>query len=216
VVQLIRQSVLEAFLPSMSRMAAGGQMRSVMEMNARANAMVGVLLFPLLAFAFAFADDIIAFVYTAAYVEGGAAMRVYILGMAAMVVEIGSVVLLLRDGGFALRVSALALAVSVAVSWTAAHHVGLAGAAAGSVVAIYLDRVFMLRRVAKQTGIRVAELQDWRALCYTLATSVVAAGLAWVLVEKFASGKSVFYQLFLGASVLGTSYLLMNLKATRR
>jgi O-antigen/teichoic acid export membrane protein len=216
VVQLIRQSVLEAFLPSMSRMAAGGQMRSVMEMNARANVMVGTLLFPLLAFAFAFADDIIAFVYTAAYVEGAAAMRVYILGMAAMVVEIGSIVLLLRDGGFALRVSALALAVSVATSWGAAHQIGLAGAAAGSVVAIYLDRVFMLRRVAKKTGIRVVELQDWRALCYTLATSVVAAGLAWVLVEKFASGKSGFYQLFLGATVLGTSYLLMNLKATRR
>jgi O-antigen/teichoic acid export membrane protein len=136
VVYVVRHAVMEAFLPSMSRMQAGGDVRGMMEMNARANAMVAMALFPLLAFVFAFAQDIVAFVYTAAYLEAAPAMRVYVFGMAPLVIEMGSIVLLLRHGPFAFWVTAGALVVSVAVSWTAAREVGLAGAAAGSVVAI--------------------------------------------------------------------------------
>ena len=62
-------------------------------------------------------------------------MRVYAVGMAVLVLEHASVLLLLRQGTVALGVNAAALAVSVAVSWTAAGLIGLAGAAAGNVVA---------------------------------------------------------------------------------
>jgi len=216
VVQLIRQSVIEAFLPSMSRLEAAGDMRGMMEMNSRANVMVGTLLYPLLAFAFAFAEDIVSVVYTSAYVEGAPAMRVYIVGMAAMVVEVGSIVLLLRQGGFALRVAALALAVSVAASWSAASHVGLAGAAAGSVIAIYLDRVFMLRRISRQTGISLRELQDWPALIWTLVSAALAAGLAWLVVREFVFSGIQIVNLIAGAVVLAVSYVLMNIRRFTR
>ena len=211
VVQLVRESVIQAFLPSMSRLQAAGDVRGMMEMNGRANVMVGTLLYPLLAFAFAFAESIVTVVYTSAYVEAAPVMRVYIIGMAAMVVEMASIVLLLREGAFAMRIAALALAVSVASSWTGAHHLGLAGAAMGSVVAVYVDRFFMLRRVSRRTGIALRDLQNWRALAWTLASAALAAGLARLVVDAFASQRIAIVQLAVGATVLALAYIPFHL-----
>jgi O-antigen/teichoic acid export membrane protein len=167
--------------------------------------MVASALFPVLAFAFAFAEDLIAFVYTEAYVEGAAAMRVYIAGMAALVVEVGSVVLLLRQGAFAMRLGALCLVVSVAVSWLGASHVGLAGAAAGSVLAVYLDRVVMLRRISRMTGLSVRRMQEWGWLSGSLVLAAAAAGAAWTAAGQL-DEQQAFPRLLLGSAVVALVY----------
>jgi hypothetical protein len=95
----------------------------------------------------------------------------------------------------------------VAASWTAAHHFGLAGAAVGSVIAVYLDRFFMLRRVSSHTGIPLRELQDWRRLFWTLVSAALAAGLAWVAVDRFVSQRPSIVQLVVGATVLALTYI---------
>src|SRR5262249_23003177 len=153
VVNVFRASVNEAFLPSMSRLKAAGDARGMAELNSRANVMVGTLLYPILAFCFLFAREIIGVVYTASYLEAFAPMRLYILAFAAMVVEVGSIMLLLEEGRFALRVNTLAIAFSVAASLAGALKLGLPGAAIGSVAAIYLDRLLTLRRISVRTGI---------------------------------------------------------------
>ena len=149
---IFRHSVIEAFLPSMSRMQAAGDVRGMMEMNSRANVMVGTLLYPLLAFAFVFAEDIVTARLHRRLPRGGA----------------GDARLHRRHGGAGgrgrqhraaaapgrLRAAASPRSrwsFSVAVSWIAAHHFGLAGAAAGSVLAIYFDRAVMLRRICART-----------------------------------------------------------------
>ena len=208
VVHIFRHSVMEAFLPSMSRMEAAGDVRGMMELNSRANVMVGTVLFPLLAVAFVFAEEIITIVYTASYLEAAPVIRLYIVAMIAMVIEIGSVILLLRQGPFQLRVTAVVLAASVAISLGGAHWIGLTGAAIGSVVAIYLDRAMMLRRVAAQTGISLARLQNWGALAWSLSTAVLAAALARLVVEQ--TLESPFLRLVAGTAVLGAAYGAMN------
>jgi O-antigen/teichoic acid export membrane protein len=212
VVHIFRHSVMEAFLPTMSRMEAAGDVRGMLELNRRANVMVATALLPLLAVAFVFAEDIVTLVYTAAYVEAAPVMRVYIVGMAAMVVEIGSVVLLLRQGPFAMKMTAAALVVSVAVSWSAAQAFGLAGAAAGSVLGVYMDRTLMLRRVSKLTGIAVRRLQDWRGLGWTLAAAILAGGLAWLAAPE----GNPFVRLLAGTAILGAAYLAMNARRILR
>jgi O-antigen/teichoic acid export membrane protein len=168
--------------------------------------MVARLLYPLLAFAFVFAKDLITLVYTAAYGEAAPVMRVYVVGMAAMAVEVGSIVLLLRQGGFAMRITAAALVLSVAVSWSAAHFAGLAGAAAGSVLAIYFDRALMLRRVSRHTGIALRELQDWGSLVWAGATAATAGMVAWLVAPQ----SSHFLRLVVGFTVLMTVYAALN------
>ena len=210
-VRLTKHSVMEALMPAMSRLHASGDVRAVMAMNSRANAMVATILCPLLALAFAFAEEIVTIVYTAAYLEAAPVMRVYIIGMAALVVEVGSVVLLLREGGYALRITALALVVSVALSFGAAHAFGLPGAAAGSVAAIYLDRTLLLRRIALLTGIAPRELQHWGRLARTLAEAAACGLVAWLAAHYFLGEAQPLARLALGTALLGASYVGLQL-----
>jgi O-antigen/teichoic acid export membrane protein len=179
VVSIFRASVLEAFFPSMSRMAAAGDMRSAMEMNGRANEMVGWVLFPMLAFVFVFAGDIVSLVYTHAYAEAAPVMRVYALGLAVLVVEISSLIQLMRQGVFYAALNAVMLGIAVLVSTAAGLAFGLPGAAAGSVVAMYVDRVVMLRRIKRLTGVRVRDLQHWPRLAQLAGLAALAGLLAW-------------------------------------
>ena len=210
VVHLFRHSVMEAFLPSMSRMHAAGDTRGTLEMNSRANVIVGTLLFPLLAIAFVFADEIITLVYTRAYAPAAPVMRVYVVAMICMVIEMGSMVLLLRQGPFSLGVSALILPVSIAVSWGGAHVFGLPGAAAGSALAIYVDRALMLRQVSRHTGISVAKLQDWGSLSRALLAAAGCGVFAWWVVGAFLYGAGPLARLVAGTCLVLASYLLVH------
>jgi O-antigen/teichoic acid export membrane protein len=204
--QVLRQSVMQTFLPSMSRLHAKGDVRAMLDMNSRGNVMVAKLLFPLLAFAFVFAPEMVTLVYTAAYVEAVPAIRVYIIGMLPMAIETASMVLLLRRGGFMLRVTAFTLAVSVGLSWTAALYLGLAGAAAGSVTTVYLDRWLVLRHLSRHTAIALAQLQDWRTLFVALGFAGATAALAWVLVGRLLPDAGLVTRLAAGAAVFALAY----------
>lgn len=205
-VQLFRVSVLDALLPQMSRMHAAGELRGMVEMNRRGNMLVGEVLYPLLAFTFVFAGEIVTLVYTAAYVEAASAIRVYVLAMALRVIEVASLLLLLGLGRFALQVNALALLVAVAVSWLGALHFGLPGAAAGSLVATYLDRALLLRHIAARSGIPLAELQDWRGIRHATAFAALAGVLAWVTAAIAPVGGAPLARLALGAAVFAAAY----------
>ena len=63
-------------------------------------------------------------------------MRVYIVGIAALVLETASITMLLRQGPFVMCLNLVALVVAVALDWWAALRFGLPGAAAGSVTVI--------------------------------------------------------------------------------
>jgi O-antigen/teichoic acid export membrane protein len=210
VVNIFRASVVEAFMPSMSRMEAAGELKSMMEMNARANAMVAMLLFPMLGFVFAFAPEIVRLVYTDAYLEAATVMRVYIAGLAVLVVELSSVLQLLRQGMFNLGLNLLVLVLSVPLSWAGGVHLGLAGAAAGSVAALYADRFITLRRIARISGIAVRRQQHWKHLARYLAWTVLAAAAAWLLVDKLLSESHALLQVAAGAAAMALVYLPVN------
>jgi len=215
VVNLFRNSVVEAFMPSMSRMEAAGQLKGMMDMNARANAMVGMLLFPLLGFVFAFAEDIVTLIYTGAYVDAGPVMRVYVIGMLALVVELNSVLQLLRQGMFNLMVSVVILAVSVPLSYLGGIELGLAGAAIGSACALYLDRLLVLRRIAAVTGVPVRAQQHWASLARHLGWTAIATLGAWLVAHHLFAGSPIIVRLAMGAAVLAAVYAPVNWKHLR-
>jgi O-antigen/teichoic acid export membrane protein len=204
-ITVLRKSVSHAFLPSMSRREAAGELRAMLALNSRANVMVGALALPLLAFAFAFAEDAVSLVFTARYLEAAPVMRVYIVGLAALVVELASLTFLLQQGAFVLRLALAALAFSVSLSILGAYAFGLAGAAAGSTAAVYLDLAVTLRRLARRTGVPVGELQDWCALGLLAAGAALGAALAGVLVERLLPGAGPLARLAAGALVHGAA-----------
>jgi O-antigen/teichoic acid export membrane protein len=148
---------------------------------------VGVALFPLLAFAFVFADALITAVYTAAYVNAVPVMRVYSISSVAYVVELNSIMMLLRQGPFAMRVNFVVLLIGIPSSLAGALIAGLPGAAAGSVAAIFAERAMTLYRVSSLTGVPIRRLQEWAGLARVLVPAACSAALAGWLVEQTAA-----------------------------
>ncbi len=182
-VQVCRQSVNHVFLPSMSRLQSAGDLPGMLALNSRANCMVALLVYPLLAFAFAFAEPMIQLIYTATYLDAAPVLRIYTLGLVAFVVEIVSVLFVMKQGPFAAKVNGVVLFVAIPLSLGGAMRWGLPGAALGSVVAVYAERLVSLRRIATLTATPVRRLQDWRALAGLLVAAVIAAASAWGLLR---------------------------------
>jgi peptidoglycan biosynthesis protein MviN/MurJ (putative lipid II flippase) len=116
--------------------------------------------------------------------------------------------LLLRQGAFSMRIGLLALALSVAVSIAAALLFGLAGAAAGSVTAIYFEHLITLRRISRRTGIPLRRVQDWRALSLLLLCAALSGLSAWGAVrclDEFGTAARAV----VGAVVLVAAYLAL-------
>ncbi len=216
VVHIFRVSVLDALLPQMSRLHAAGDLRAMLQMNRRGNVMVGMLLYPLLAYTFVFAPEIVTLIYTAAYVEAASAIRVYIFGSAVRVIEVASVLLMLGLGRYAVRVNALSLTLSVTVSWCGAQVFGLPGAAAGSVLAAYVDRTLLLRYIAARSGIRVGQLQDWRTIGKFTTFAVLCAILAWGTVYVLARESGPLARLAIGTAVFAAAYGALYLRRRMR
>jgi O-antigen/teichoic acid export membrane protein len=208
-VNLCRMSINYAFLPSMSRLQSEGNIAGALELNSQANTMVGTLIYPSLAFAFVFAEELITLVYTGTYVDAAPVMRVYIAGLAALVVELASIMLLLRQGTFAMAVNAVSLVVSVPVNWVAALNFGLPGAALGTVTTIFADRIATLARISRRTGIPVRRLQDWRGLGCSMLFAALAAALAWVVTDRFFAGAGPLARVMAGAVVMSVAYAAM-------
>lgn len=210
---LFRLSVSSAFMPSMSRLQASGDVLGMMDLNRRANVLAASFICPLLAFAFAFAPEMITLVYTAFYIEAVPVMRLYIVGLMAGLVEVGSLLLLLREGGFAMRVNLGALGLSIGISLAAALEFGLAGAAAGSVAAIWFDRACTLRRIAVRTGLKFAHLQDWQGLATRIGCAAAAASFAWLLVQPIALGAGPLSRIIIGGLLMLPIYVLAHAAA---
>lgn len=198
-VQIFRQSINNVFLPSMSRLQSSGDHAGMLALNSRANCMVGLLVYPLLGFAFVFAEDVVAMVYTRTYLEGAAVMRVYIVGLAVFVVELVSLLFVLGQGAFAARVNGTVLLLALPLSWWGATRWGLPGAAVGSVAALYVERFLTLRRVSRLTATPISRLQDWTtlgSLAIAGGSAALVAGLAlaraeWHPVARVAAGGAI-------------------------
>ncbi len=209
-VNLFRVSVNHVFLPSMSRLQAADDVQGMLDLNSRANIMVAALVYPMLAFAFAYAETLLTLVYTATYVEAAPVMRVYIISLVAMVVELASLTLLLREGAFVLRLNLMIVVLSIAVSWFGAQQFGLAGAALGSVLAILLDRFATLRRLQMRTATPLGELQDWSSLGLLMLFSSLAALLSWMVTKYYFASSALFLQLLIGGMVMVVAYAVLT------
>lgn len=214
---LFRQSVNNAFLPIMSRRHAMADIPGMLELNSRGNVMVGAIVFPLFYFAFAFAEDLITLVYTATYLDAVPVVRVYIVGIAALVLELSGLTLLLRQAPFVMAVNVGGLILAVALNWYAAVHIGLAGAALGSVIVMFIDRVITLWRISFLTGVPIRQLQDWKTLALLALFSIVATVLAWAVSVLYFAGTGPIVRILVGGVVLVSGYAAMaTLSGTSR
>jgi O-antigen/teichoic acid export membrane protein len=203
-VQIFRQSVNNVFLPSMSRMQAAGDHAGMLGLNSRANCMVALFVYPMLAFAFVFAEEVVTLVYTQTYIEAATVMRVYIVGLVVFVVELVSLLFVLGQGAFAARVNAMVLVIALPLSFWGGMEVGLAGAAMGSVTALYVERLLSLQRISKLTSTPLSKLQDWKTLAGLGLAAALSATVAGGLVRW--SEWTTLAALLAGGAIMAVAY----------
>jgi len=183
----------------MSRLQASGDAKGMLALNSRANGMVALLVYPMLAFAFVFANEVVALVYTSTYLDAVPVMRLYIVGLVVFVVELVSILFVLQQGAFAARVNAMVLLLALPLSFLGAMRLGLVGAAAGSVAALYAERYLSLRKISQLTSTPILKLQDWGTLVRLAvagtAAALVAGGLLhwseWSTLARLAAGGAI-------------------------
>lgn len=202
----IRHAINFAFLPAMSRSEADGDIRAMIDLNARANVLAGAIALPAFAFIFAYAEDVITLVYTANYLAAAPVMRIFIIGLSVMVIELASVTLILKEGPFTVRLNFATLVGSVAVNWVAAHALGLPGAAIGTAASMYADRYLTLRRVKRATGIPFKSLQHWRDLALLLAAAIFAGALSFAATRVQWPDAAPIVRLLAGGGILSLGY----------
>jgi O-antigen/teichoic acid export membrane protein len=205
-VNLFRQSVNHVFLPQMSQYQAQGNIEAMVALNNTANLGVAALVFPLLAYCFAFAETLITLVYTGAYTAGAPVMRLYIVGLVAMVVELNSIMLLFRQGVYAMQVNLAVLLCSLPLSYAGAQAFGLPGAALGSVTTIYLERLATLHKISRISGISIALLQEWSRVGRLLLAAGAGATVAWWTVSALSVDDDAIMRLIAGGVVFLVSY----------
>jgi hypothetical protein len=81
------------------------------------------------------------------------------------------------------------------------------GAAAGSVAAVYVERILSLQKISRLTETRLGELQDWSMLACILGAAASAALVALLLcLAVTASEWSTFARLVFGGLVVAAAY----------
>lgn len=216
IVVVFRQSVNQAFMPSMSRRQAERDTAGMLALNNKANVMVGAIAYPLLAFCFVFAEPLVAFMYTEAYLEAVPVMRLYALALMTYVVDVNGLMMLLRQGKFGARLNVANLCIALPISFCGALVWGLPGAALGSVVADCVERVTILRRISHLTGVPFVRLQNWRTLGSILAASAAAACVAYALLARAGLGTHPFLLLAGAAAAMAIVYPLALVLAGQR
>ena len=177
-VALLRNSVGNAIAPRLSALEAGRDVAGMLRLNQRANLAAAFVLMPALALCALLAAHIVTLVYTAAYLEAAAVMRINCLALLGVAVEVSTLTVVLGQGRHLLAADAALLPASLGAALLGASLWGLPGAALGNVLTLLAGNAFSFWRVTRATGVPLRRLQRWGALLRILGAAVAAAGPA--------------------------------------
>jgi O-antigen/teichoic acid export membrane protein len=176
---IIRATVNNAIFPEMSKAEAEGDFAKALSINKRSNVAVAFLVFPMLAFIFAAADPVVRLLYTDTYTGAIPVMRLHVVAFLVAVVEMSTVMLVLRQGAFLLGTSVIWLLVGLLASYAGSQLWGMPGAAVGAIVGNLLAISVVYARASRLVALPVSALQDWRAIARIGGAATIAGAVAY-------------------------------------
>ena len=182
---LIRESVNSVVLPKLSRYHAEGDRKALIEVSRNSNTHTAFILFPLLIWFFIFAGDIIEVIFSNAYRDAAAVMRIYILSYLTQTFEANNLFRVLGGGRYSIYLSLGLLVPAMVVSYWGGVHLGIWGAALGALVVTYIGETLKLRFVARQLALPVARVVDWSSWMILFVASLTAGIFAHQTMDGF-------------------------------
>jgi len=185
-VTLLRSSLTQVLTPRLSKAEAAGNVTEVFRLVRKANLVCFAINFPLVCFIWLNAKEIVALLFTEAYVGAAPVLQVYLFVMVKTSVDLTNIFLVFKKQFFIFRLNALLLPVSVGMSLAFSYLFGIVGAAAGSVVCIFIQTVIMHYKALDFFSVSIGELQHWGKLLVCALASLVAvlgSRFVWGLAE---------------------------------
>ena len=170
-------------LPKMSHLHSLGSHEELLRLNNRGNVIISAIIFPTIAALFAFADEVIQFLFTKEYVSGSPVLRIYLV-QTLISIEITTLLNVFAQGPSNMRYEAAVFPFAVLSSLVGVWYYGLPGAAIGSVLATFVVYALFLKRLSRVMSIPVAGLQDWKNLGKIWGVSAVCAMVVRVLADQ--------------------------------
>lgn len=205
---IIRSSITSLLLPRMSEGYSGGELDKIVALNKKGVASANALLYPVLAYVFLFADQIVEFLFTKNYMDASVIIRVYVIQIA-IALDIGAYMNILRQGRFVLKYNMLILLLSIICSFLGAIVLGLIGAAIGSLLAGAVDIYIVVRRITTLLSIRLSDFQHWKLMFFLFISSVLSMLITNTLYAHFIEIFPLWLELIFGAITVGVSYVLL-------
>jgi O-antigen/teichoic acid export membrane protein len=205
---IVRVTVTNVIFPEMSKVQAEGDVAGFLKLNARGNVMVALFVFPLLAYLFVAASPFIRLIYTDAYAHAIPVMRLNIIAFLVQVVEMSTVMLVLRQGPFLLGASIFALGAGLSASYVGSRLWGLPGAVSGAIVGNFLSVSAVYLRATRLLDVPIRSLQDWRTIVRIGGAALVASSAAYVSLRAAPPDLGNILEILLSGAVFICAYPL--------
>jgi hypothetical protein len=182
----------------------------VITLSRASNIQTAHILFPVLAWFFVFAGDIIEVIFSSVYRDAALVMRIYIFSYLTQTFEVNNLFRVVGGGRFSIYLSLGLLAPAVAVSFWGGGTFGLWGVALGAVVFAYVGETLKLKYVATQLAAPIARIVDWPTWGILFLASLVSGLLANYTMDYCADDvRWPFLRSVFGAGIIAMTYSML-------
>lgn len=207
---LLRESINSAVLPKLSRSHAEGDIEKLLELSRNSNTHTALILFPLLIWFFIFSPDIIEVIFSSAYRDAAAVMRIFILSYLTQTFEANNLFRIVGGGRFSIYLSLGLLLPAFVVSYWGGATFGFWGVALGALVMTYSGESLKLRYVAQQLALTVTDIVDWSTWLILFVSSLIAGFIAYHTINLFVHDiEWPLLRASLGGGIIAISYFMM-------
>ena len=173
---LVRQPLNNAVLPRLNQFMVQHDLAGAAALLRKGYTANALVLPAVLGFFIVCAAELIEIVYTPRYLGAAVLMQIYLLGQLGCVLASGHLMGVIHRGAQAVKINAVALALSVFLSALGVIWFGLPGTVAGSVLALWLAEGAALVVVSRALGASVLGLVDLGIIA-RVGVLVLAGGL---------------------------------------
>lgn len=204
---VMRTAVSNVIFPEMSRAEAEGDLAKVLSLNKRSNVACALFVVPVLVFLFAAASPLVRLIYTDVYAGAIPVVRLNVVAFLIPIVEMSTLLLVLRQGPFFLRLNSVALIVGLLVSYAGSEAWGMPGAAVGVIVGNLYGTCVAYARAARLLALPVSALQEWRTIARIGAAAIIAGVAAYVTLLLLPPTLAHVLAIMISAAVFCCTYL---------
>jgi len=205
---VMRAAVSSVIFPEMSRAEAEGDLAKVLRLNNRSNVACALFVVPVLVFLFAAASPLVRLIYTDVYAGAIPVVRLNVVAFLIPIVEMSTVMLVLRQGPFFLRLNTVALIVGLLTSYAGSQVWGMPGAAVGVIAGNLLGTCVSYARAARLLALPVSALQEWRTIARIGAAAMIAGAAASIALLLLPPTLGHVLAIMISAAVFCCAYLL--------